>query len=77
MVVSLKRSNLVCFFLKFVPGNGLVKGNERADRLAGTAVIYNGRAMENVNVFHALGGVGWMGKLVTYLEIISQTLRKD
>jgi hypothetical protein len=38
----------------FVPGHAGVTGNERADRLAGTAVISDGREMDNADVFHAL-----------------------
>jgi ribonuclease HI len=42
------------FFLIFGPSHAGVKGNERADRLAGTAIIYDGRAMDYADVLHAL-----------------------
>jgi hypothetical protein len=51
---SLRRSNLVCIFVIFVPGHARVRGNERSDRLAGTVVICNGRAMDHTNVLYAL-----------------------
>jgi hypothetical protein len=35
-----------------------VRGNERADRLAGTAVISDGRSMDHADVLHALREAG-------------------
>jgi hypothetical protein len=37
-----------------VPGHAGVRGDERADRLVGTAVISDGRALDQPDVFHAL-----------------------
>jgi hypothetical protein len=37
-----------------VPIYAGVKGNERADMLAGTDVISNSHAMDHINVLHAL-----------------------
>jgi hypothetical protein len=51
---SLRRSNLICIFVIFVPGHTGVRKNERANRLAGTAVIYYGSAMNHSDVLHAL-----------------------
>jgi hypothetical protein len=46
--------NLVSIFLIFVPGRTGVRGNERADKLAGTVVIFDGRVMDHADVLHAL-----------------------
>jgi ribonuclease HI len=51
---SLRRSNLVCIFVIFVPGHAGVWGNEQADRLNGTAVISDGHAMDHADELHAL-----------------------
>ena len=40
-----------CFI--FVPGHAGVRGNERADRLAGTAEVLNGAAMDRADIFNA------------------------
>jgi ribonuclease HI len=53
---SLRRSNLVCVFIIFVPGHAGIRENERPDRLAGTNVISDGRAMDHV--LHALREAG-------------------
>jgi hypothetical protein len=52
-LVSLKRSNLVSTSFIFVPDHAEVRGNERADRLAGTAIISDGRAMDHADVLHS------------------------
>jgi hypothetical protein len=57
-LVSPRRSNLVSTRFIFVPGHAGVRGNERADRLAGKAVISDGRAMDHDDVLHALRGAG-------------------
>jgi ribonuclease HI len=41
-----------------LPGHAGVRGNERADRLAGTAVISDGCAMDRADVLHALREAG-------------------
>jgi ribonuclease HI len=51
---SLRLSNLFCIFVIFIPGHAGVRGNERADRLAGTAVISDVRAMDHADGLHAL-----------------------
>jgi ribonuclease HI len=51
---SLRQSKLVSISLIFVPDHAGVRGNERADRLAGTAVISDGRAMDHAEVLYAL-----------------------
>ena len=38
----------------FVPGHAGVRGNERADRLAGLATISEGAAMDRSDILHAL-----------------------
>jgi hypothetical protein len=42
----------------FVPGHAGVRGKERADRLAGTALISDGCAMDHVDVLQALSEAG-------------------
>jgi ribonuclease HI len=64
----LRRSNLVSTSFIFVQGHAGVRGNERADRLAGTAAISDGREM-----VHALRETG----RVEDLEIMSRALLKD
>jgi ribonuclease HI len=49
---------LVYIVLIFIPGHSGVKGNERADKLAVTAVIYDRRAREIADVLHALCDAG-------------------
>jgi ribonuclease HI len=39
-------------------GHAGVRENERADRLAGTGVISDGRAMDHADVLHALRAAG-------------------
>jgi hypothetical protein len=46
-----------CIFI-FVPDHAGVRGKEQADRLAGTAVISDGCAMDHADVLHALREVG-------------------
>jgi hypothetical protein len=53
-LVYLRQSNLVSTYLIFVPNHTGIRGNERADRLAGTAVISDVRKMEHADVLHAL-----------------------
>jgi hypothetical protein len=57
-LVSLRLPNLVSICVIFVPGHTGVRGNERAHRLAGTAVISNGRSMDHANVLHAIHEAG-------------------
>jgi hypothetical protein len=45
--------NLILFYT-----HAGVRGNKRADRLAGTAVISDGRAMDHADVSHALRKAG-------------------
>jgi hypothetical protein len=45
-------------FLIFLQGHAGVRGNEQADRLAGTAVIFDGRAMDHTDVLHDLCEAG-------------------
>jgi hypothetical protein len=49
---------LVSICAIFVPGHVGVRGNERADRLAGTAVISDSRAMDHADMLHALREAG-------------------
>jgi hypothetical protein len=42
----------------FVSDHDGVRGNERADRLTGAAVISDGRAMDHADVLHALREAG-------------------
>jgi hypothetical protein len=44
----------VCIFVIFVPCHAGVRGNVRVDRLAGTAVVSDGRAIDHSDVLHAL-----------------------
>jgi hypothetical protein len=58
----------------FVPGHAGVRGNERADRLARTAAISDGRAMDHADVLYPfVRGEEWR----THLEIKSRALWKD
>jgi ribonuclease HI len=57
-LVSLRRSGLSRISFIFVPGHAGVKGNERADRLAGSATVGNGRAMDQADILHALREAG-------------------
>jgi ribonuclease HI len=61
LLESLRRSNLVCIFVIFVPFHAGVRGNERADRLVGTAVISYGSAMDHADVLHVLSEAGRVG----------------
>jgi hypothetical protein len=45
-------------FYCWVPNHAAVRGNERAHRLAGTAVISGGHAMDDADVLHALSEEG-------------------
>jgi hypothetical protein len=63
---SLKWSVLIGIVLIFVLGYAGVRGNERANCLTEMAVIYDGRAIDLADVFHALraidgksGGLTW------------------
>jgi ribonuclease HI len=51
---SLARSKLtkICFI--FVPGHAGVRGNERADFLAGGAAMESGRSMDRSDILHAI-----------------------
>jgi hypothetical protein len=58
----------------FVPGHAGVRGNEQADRVAGMAVISDGRAMDHADVFMpSVRQEEWR----THLEIKSRALWKD
>jgi hypothetical protein len=57
-LVSLRQSNLIMTSFIFVSGRAGVRGNERAGRLAGMAVISDGRAMDHADVLHALREAG-------------------
>jgi hypothetical protein len=50
---SLRQSNLVCIF-----ANLCIPGDERADRIAVTAVISDGRAIDHADVLNALREAG-------------------
>jgi glyoxylase-like metal-dependent hydrolase (beta-lactamase superfamily II) len=51
---SLRRSKLTKICLIFVPGHAGVKGNERADRLAGKATMESGQSMDRSDILHAI-----------------------
>jgi len=51
---SVQRSMLQKVTFIFVPGHVGVRGNEGADRLAGTAIIFGGRAMDRVDILNAV-----------------------
>jgi hypothetical protein len=62
----------------FYPSHVWVKGNEPADRLAGTAgfLFLNGRAMEHAYILHFLEGeatVGW-GVFKDFHGVVIQVL---
>jgi hypothetical protein len=63
-LISLRWLNLVSISLSFLsqamPG---VRGNERADRLAGMGVIFDGRAMDHADMLHALNEAGRVDSL--------------
>jgi hypothetical protein len=50
--------NLLSTSLIFVAGHAGIRENERDDRLAGTVVISDGRAMNHADVLHALREAG-------------------
>jgi hypothetical protein len=58
-----------------VPGHAVVRRNERVDRPAGTAVISDGRAIDQAVVFFMFSVR--RGEWKTHLDIMSQTLWKD
>ena len=51
---SLGRSKLTKISFIFVPGHAGVRGNERADRLAGMAAVQSGRAMDQADIINSL-----------------------
>jgi hypothetical protein len=59
------------YILYFNTGYVAVKGKERTDRLAGTAVISDGRAIDHADVLQALSDEG------IQLKTVIQTLWKD
>ncbi|BFZ17186.1 hypothetical protein BsWGS_20225 [Bradybaena similaris] len=57
-VESLQRSSLRQVTFIFVPGHAGVVGNERADRLAGTAAVSEGQPMDRSDIICALRELG-------------------
>jgi ribonuclease HI len=55
---SLARSKLTKFGFIFVPGHAGVRENERADYLAGTAIMESGRSMDQSDILHAIKEAG-------------------
>ena len=53
-IESLGRSKLTKISFIFVPGHAGVRGNERADRLAGMAAVQSGRAMDQADIINSL-----------------------
>jgi hypothetical protein len=53
-VESLRKSGLTKLVFMFVPGHAGVKGNERADRLAETAIVGDGQAMDRADILNAI-----------------------
>jgi hypothetical protein len=60
-----------------VPGHAEVKGNERANRLAGTAVISDGRVIDHADVLHALRKAGRVEYSVGDKELSTMERLKD
>ena len=57
-LASLERSQLAQISFIFVPGHAGVRGNERADWLAGTAAVACGHAMDRADIINALRDAG-------------------
>ena len=55
---SLARSKLTKIGFIFVPGHAGVRGNERADFLAGPAIMESGRSMDRSDILRAIKEAG-------------------
>jgi ribonuclease HI len=53
-VESLRKSGLTKLVFIFLPGHPGVKGNERADRLAESAIVGDGQAMDRADILNAI-----------------------
>lgn len=54
MVVSVDRSRLQCLTFIFMHGHAGIKGNERSDSVASTALMADGQAMDRDESFNAI-----------------------
>ena len=53
-VESLRKSVLTRLVFIFVPGHTGVRGNERADRLAESAIVGDGQAMDRADILNVI-----------------------
>jgi hypothetical protein len=54
LVESLRKSALTKLVFIFVPKQAGVRGNERADRLAKSAIVSDGQAMDRADILNAI-----------------------
>ena len=55
---SIEKSKIGRATFVYVPGHAGVRGNERADMLAGTAIVEEGQPMDKVDIINAIMEVG-------------------
>jgi hypothetical protein len=70
---SLARSKLTKIGFIFFPGHAGLRGNERADYLAGTAIMESGRSMDRSDILHAIKEAGQENDSSRDIESVSMT----